>query len=67
MTVQEFRAGMLKCALKTAMLIADAVLDESIKLEPETVIAATAEIRAVMTDTEDFLEENFPINLGSED
>lgn len=67
MTVQEFRAAMLKCALKTAMLITDAVLDESIRLEPETVIAATAEIRAVMTDTEDFLEEYFPLNQGSED
>ena len=67
MTVQEFRAGMLTCALKTAMLIADAVLDESIKLEPETVIAATAEIRAVMTETEDFLEENFPITTSSKD
>lgn len=67
MTVQEFRAGMLKCALQTAELIADYILSEDTKLEPETVIAATAEIRAVMTETEDFLEENFPLTNGSED
>lgn len=66
MTVQEFRAGMLRCALKAAMLITDAVLDEGIKIEPETVITATSEIRAIMTETEDFLEENFPLTTSSE-
>ena len=66
MTVQEFRAGMLRYTLQLAALITDYILSESTKIEPETVITATSEIRAIMTETEDFLNENFPLNTGSE-
>lgn len=57
MTALEFRAAMLKQAVSAAKILCEGTCPEDIKIEPEQVRKNVVTILALLTETEDFLDE----------
>lgn len=57
MTMLDFRAEMLRLTTQQAQLLCELTALEDIKIEPEQVRKNVATILALLTETEDFLEE----------
>lgn len=56
MTLQQFRARMLRCALAVAKTLCEASISEDIKLEPEQTRKNASTIITILLETEDFLD-----------
>ena len=57
MTSMEFRAEMIRQAVKTAELLCEGSVPEDEKIEPEQIRKNVATIQSILIETQDFLAE----------
>lgn len=57
MTMNEYKARMLCCSLEAGKALCDMTVDADIKTEPEQVRKNVATILALLTETEDFIND----------